>query len=205
VLDIVHAAGTHRVAGMIDPLRPLGECIDGTPVIGREGDLPELCSRLGVGGFVVAIGDNHVRSQVFDRVQAMCPGLSPASLVHPASVVSRSAQILPGAVIAAASVVGPGSSVGRCCILNTASSLDHDSQLGDFASLAPGAITGGNVDIGRFSAIGIGAVILHGVRVGEHSVVGASSLIARDLEAFVVAYGVPAQIVRTRSPGDRYL
>jgi acetyltransferase-like isoleucine patch superfamily enzyme len=97
------------------------------------------------------------------------------------------------------------SSVGRFCILNTNSSLDHDSILEDFASLAPGATTGGNCRVGQFSAVSIGAVLIHGIHVGEHTVIGAGSLVMKSIESFVVAYGTPARAIRNREQGDKYL
>ena len=44
--------------------------------------------------------------------------------------------------------------------------------------------------------IGSHSVVLPGVTVGENTVVGAMSLITRDLPPNVVAYGVPAKVVR---------
>jgi acetyltransferase-like isoleucine patch superfamily enzyme len=78
-------------------------------------------------------------------------------------------------------------------------------MLEDFASLAPGATTGGNCRIGPYSAIGIGAVLLAAVHVGEHSVIGAGSLVTKSVESLVVAYGTPAEKIRGRQPGDKYL
>jgi acetyltransferase-like isoleucine patch superfamily enzyme len=105
----------------------------------------------------------------------------------------------------AGAAINPCCSVGRFCIMNTNSSLDHDSTLEDFASLAPGATTGGNCRIGQFSAVGIGAVMIHGIHVGEHTVIGAGSLVMKPIESFVVAYGSPARAVRNRKQGDEYL
>ena len=54
-------------------------------------------------------------------------------------------------------IVNSDSKIGDHCILNTRSALDHDCELGDFSSLAPGATTGGKVSIGAFSVIALGA------------------------------------------------
>jgi len=108
-------------------------------------------------------------------------------------------------VVMAGAVVNPGTRIGRCCILNTRASLDHDNELGDFASLAPAAVTGGNVTVGPFTAVGIGAVVAHGRRIGPHAVVGAGAVVLADLPGDCVAYGVPARIARTRRRGERYL
>ncbi|MDO9484686.1 MAG: transferase, partial [Actinomycetota bacterium] len=94
---------------------------------------------------------------------------------------------------------------GVGALLNTGCILEHESQLGDFASLAPRAVTGGRVSIGSRSAISIGAVLKHGLTIGEDTVVGGSSYVDRDLPSGVVAYGVPARVIRSRERGDAYL
>jgi acetyltransferase-like isoleucine patch superfamily enzyme len=75
----------------------------------------------------------------------------------------------------------------------------------DFASLAPGAVTGGGVEIGFRSAVGIGTAIKQRVVIGDDAVVGAKSYLNQNLPSGVVAYGSPARIIRTRSPGAPYL
>jgi acetyltransferase-like isoleucine patch superfamily enzyme len=89
--------------------------------------------------------------------------------------------------------------------LNTNSSLDHDSAMGDYASLAPGVATGGKARIGAFAAICIGAKVRHQVTVGEHTVVGAGAAVLQDLPGSVVAYGTPAKVIRQRQESDEYL
>ncbi len=75
----------------------------------------------------------------------------------------------------------------------------------DFSSIAPGVTVGGTVRIGRRSAVSIGATVRHKLTIGEDSVVGAHSYLNRDLQGNVVAYGIPARVVRARSAGDPYI
>jgi acetyltransferase-like isoleucine patch superfamily enzyme len=50
--------------------------------------------------------------------------------------------------------------------------------------------------VGRGAWIGIGATIIDRVRIGEYSVVGAGAVVVSDIPAGVVAYGVPATVIR---------
>jgi acetyltransferase-like isoleucine patch superfamily enzyme len=77
--------------------------------------------------------------------------------------------------------------------------------LGDFSSLAPGAVTGGLVIVGECSAIGVGAAISDRISIGSNSVVGTGAVVVRDIPDFVVAYGNPARAMRSRSEGEKYL
>lgn len=61
------------------------------------------------------------------------------------------------------------------------------------------------VDIGTDVWVGYGACILSGVVVGDGAVVAARSLVTRDVPAFAVVAGSPAQVVgwRFSSPDER--
>ena len=54
----------------------------------------------------------------------------------------------------------------------------------------------GQVILRRNCRIGSHSTVLPGVVVGENSIVGAHSLVTHDIPADVVAYGVPAQVIR---------
>ena len=205
IIDIVQQEGKFNVAGLLDRFRNVGEKTLGYPVLGKEEDLPELIKTHTLKGAIVAIGDNFVRSKVAARIKEISPDLPFVSAVHPKASIAMEVSIGEGTVVMAGVSINPCSSVGRFCILNTNSSLDHDSILEDFASLAPGAATGGNCRIGQYSAVSIGAVLIHGIHVGEHTVIGAGSLVMKSIESFVVAYGTPARAIRNREQGDKYL
>lgn len=205
IIDIVQQEKKYNIVGLLDRFRDVGEKTLGYPVLGKEEDLPELMKTHALNGAIVAIGDNFVRSKVAERVQKICPDLPFVSAIHPKASIAMEVSIGEGSVVMAGVSINPYSSVGRFCILNTNSSLDHDSILEDFASLAPGATTGGNCRIGQYSAISIGAVLIQGVRVGEHTVIGAASLVMKPIGSFVVAYGTPARTIRDRKQGDKYL
>jgi len=205
VIDIVRREGKRNIVGLLKRFHSVGEQAFGYSILGGEEDLPQLMRLHDLTGVVIAIGDNFVRSQVAARVEELCPTLGFFSAVHPDASIASDVSLGAGTVVMAGAVVNPGCSVGRFCILNTNCSLDHDSILGDFASIAPGATTGGDCRIGAYTAIGIGAVLSHGINVGEHTVIGAGAVVVKSIEAFVVAHGIPATVVGARTPGDKYL
>jgi len=205
IIDIVNQEGKYNVAGLLDRYRNANETTLGYRILGKEEDLPELKKTHSLKGAIVAIGDNFIRSKVAALIRKICPDLPFVCAIHPRASIGRDVTIGEGTVIMAGVSINPCSSVGRFCILRTNSSLDHDSTMEDFASLAPGAMTGGNCRIGEYSAISIGSVLIHGVQIGKQSVIGAASLVMKPIESFVVAYGTPAKVIRNRKPGDKYL
>lgn len=205
IIDIVRQERKFNIVGLLDRFRNIGEQTFGCPILGQEEDLPKLIKAHALKGAIIAIGDNFIRSKVVTRITEISPDLPFVSAVHPSASIATEVTIGEGTVIMAGVSINPCASIGRFCILNTNCSLDHDSVLADFASLAPGAATGGNCRIGQHSAISIGAVLIHGINIGEHTVVGAGSLVMKSIDSFVVAYGTPAKVIRTRKPGDMYL
>jgi UDP-2-acetamido-3-amino-2,3-dideoxy-glucuronate N-acetyltransferase len=55
----------------------------------------------------------------------------------------------------------------------------------------------------RACRIGGGAVLLPGVEVGEEAFVGAGAVVTRDVPARMVAFGVPARVVRELGEAER--
>ena len=158
------------------------------------------------GGIVVlAIGDNATRERLWNQLIQRVPREQFPAIVHPTASVSTLATIGPGSVVLQGAVVCSGARVGVGCLLNSGSILEHESAMDDFASLAPGAVIGGRVRIGARTAVSIGAVIKHGLTLGADSVIGAASYVHSDVPEGVVAFGVPARVMRKRHRGDTYL
>lgn len=200
VLDAVRLMGAGSVAGFIDDNPALkGKPFAGCMVLGGKEALPELLSA-GVRAIHVAVGNCPARAAITQRLLA--EGFSPTSVVHPRAIVAGDVGIGSGTFVAAGVVVNSGASVGSHVILNTSCSVDHDCVIGDGVHLAPGVRIGGLTSVGAGTFIGIGATVLNCRRVGEHAIVGAGAVVVNDLPDGVVAYGVPAKVVRRKRANE---
>lgn len=137
------------LSGVIDDFRAPGEVVFGVPVLGALESLPDLAAQVEAQAAIVAVGDNFQRRRLQRRASALCPHLLWPAVVHPTAIVARATDLGPGAVVLAGAVVQNGARLGAGTLMNTRASLDHDSVLEDFASLAPGAVTGGRVVVGN--------------------------------------------------------
>ncbi len=61
-----------------------------------------------------------------------------------------------------------------------------------------------STNVGRRASIGSNATVLSGITIGDEALVGAGAVVTKDVPAFMIVAGVPAEIVgdvRTRSLG----
>ena len=205
VADILRCAGRHELVGFLDSGKPVGPGPADMPILGPGEAVAELARETGFTDCLVAVGHNDTRRRCVQMLARLMPALRFPAVVHPSAIVAEGVVLGEGTVVMAGAVINPGCVIGRHCILNTGCRLDHESRLGDFASLAPGVVTGGNVMIGAGSSVCLGAMVIHGIRIGAESVVGAGALVLDGVPDACVAYGAPARRVRDRVPTDRYM
>jgi sugar O-acyltransferase (sialic acid O-acetyltransferase NeuD family) len=155
--------------------------------------------------YFIALGDNYSRYKIVEKIQTYQLDIKPITIIHPTACVSNSATIGRGSIVCAMAILGPNTSVGQFCIINTAASLDHDNVLNDYSSIGPRVTTGGNVSIGENTFVGISTTILHGVQIGNNTVIGAHSYVNNNFKDLVVAFGVPAKVIRKRERDEKYL
>ena len=155
--------------------------------------------------YVVAIGDNFSRQAVWSEITQKISSDRFPVLIHPSALISQLARIEVGTVVLQGAIVGSMAQIGVGCLVNSGAVVEHECALGDFASVGPNSTMGGRVHLGSRSSLSIGAVVKHGLTIGSDTVVGSASYVHRDMPNGVVAFGSPANIVRTRQPSDSYL
>lgn len=153
---------------------------------------------------LVAVGDNTQREEITERLAGRVSDSVFPPLTDPTACVASDVRIGAGVVVLAQADGGPGSKLADGVLLNTTATLDHDARMQPFASLAPAVICGGCVSIGARSFIGLGSHLIQELRIGSDTVVGAGSLVLDPLPPGVLAYGHPAQVIRSRRPDEPY-
>lgn len=146
------------------------------------------------GDVVIAIGNNAVRANIVSIVRDA--GFTLTSIIHPAAVVSKYANIGAGTVIFAGAIVNAEANIGLSCIINTGATVDHECRLGQAVHICPGAHLSGTVSIGDKSWIGVGACVRQGITIGSNVMVGAGAVVVSLLPNNVTAVGNPAKLIR---------
>jgi len=188
VADTAESCGWENIE-FFDDNWPSKQLVAHWPVVG---DTSMLLARLQeFDGVIVAIGNNHIRHSKLSMLTNA--GALPASLIHPAAIISRYATIGAGVVAFAGTVVNTGATIGFGTILNTGCSIDHDCILDECVHVSPGARLAGAVRVGRLSWIGIGASVRQSINIGCNVNVGAGAAVVNDIDDSMTVVGVPAR------------
>lgn len=195
VADVVRCRGQYEIVGFLDDVSPecAGSRFCDAPILGGRERLDSLLQE-GIEHLILGFGNCEARLRLAECATEKGFGL--ATAIHPKATVASDVEVGDGTLIVAGAVVNPGAEVGNNVIVNTSASVDHDCVIEDGAHICPGACLAGDVHVGRGAWVGVGATAVDGVCIGEGTTVGAGSVVVGDLPAGVVAYGVPARIIR---------
>lgn len=143
---------------------------------------------------IIAIGDNKTRQILQKKVENY--GFNLVSLIHPSSIISKSAKIGKGSVIMPLVVINTKAKIGDGVILNSGCIIEHECEISDFCHISPKASLAGNVKIGNLTHIGIGSCVIQNIKIGKNVVVAAGGVVVRNLEDNGVFMGIPAKFKR---------
>lgn len=145
--------------------------------------------------FVVGVGDPLLKSKLTEM--ALSSGLEPSNpLIHKTAIVSSRSILSKGVVIFPNCVVSIGVKLAEHCCLNASVSISHDTSIGAFTSLGPGAVVAGGVDVSTHVNIGAGATIKNGVAIAHGITIGLGAAVVSSLSEQATYVGVPAKNLR---------
>ncbi|MBC7630662.1 MAG: acetyltransferase [Flavobacterium sp.] len=155
------------------------------------GDIATLAERPPTWHYVVAVGYPTTRRVVAERLGGL-PHRA-MSLVHPRATVGTGFTMGDGGVLLSGVSISPSVTLGRHVYVSHLVGIGHDTVIGDYCSLMPGALVSGDVQLGRGVLVGAGAVVLEGIKIGAGAVLAAGCVVTRDVLAGVTVRGIPAR------------
>lgn len=188
VIDILMQQG-YTVIGYLDKslkfINPFS-----LPYIGDE-NLLESINLVSKNKFIVTIGDNRIRENVFGKM--VSKKLRSINAIHPKSTIGHAVKLREGIMIMADSVLNAFCEIGDSVIINTGAIIEHECIVGNFSHVASGAVLAGNVEIGHRTFIGANSVVKEGIKIGNDVIVGAGSVVIRDIPDGSKVVGNPAK------------
>ena len=182
----------YEIIGFIDSFQPIGKQVLEYKTLGNELILKNCLKKYGTLNLVLGIGNNNNRYEIYQKIRTINSEIIYPAIISPRAYVSKSATIGEGTVIMHNVIANTGSKIGRFTVLNTSSIIEHDCEIEDFSSLAPGVALGGNVLIGNKAYIGAGATIIQKREIGDNTVIAAGAVVTQNIPANVLAAGIPA-------------
>ncbi len=144
----------------------------------------------------IAIANSAIRQKLVER--CLSDGVSFFE-VRAANVVQLDeVRLGEGAILCPFVTLTSNIRIGRHFHANLYSYVEHDCNIGDFVTFAPGVKCNGNVVIEDHAYIGTGAIIKQGLPdkplvIGKGAVVGMGAVVTKDVPAGTTVVGNPAR------------
>lgn len=205
ILNITEQIEQINVAFFFDPTLKTETSLHGYDVISDIEKLDLAIKNKNISGFAIGIGDNYVRKEVYKTIKTKWPNLNFETIIHPSAKIEKRVILEPGVLVMGGAFLETGSHMGKGSWIGVNASLGFNNIIGDFSSIAVNSCLGGNVSIGNNTAITMSVTVLQKRKIGNNCVIGSGSLVTKDIPDNVVAYGLPAKIIRTRQLNEKYL
>ena len=157
-------------------------------------DLKQMIKKYNTNKFFLGFGNMKYRKVVYEEF--INAGWEAVNIFHPNAIISKDAIIGKGVLIEAGCLVTPNPKIGDNVVINTGSQVNHDNIINNHAYIASGVILSGGVMIGENTLIDDGVIVTLGKRVGDECIIGAGSVVTKNIESGIIAYGNPAKFAR---------
>jgi acetyltransferase EpsM len=117
-----------------------------------------------------------------------------ATLVHRSATILPSTTFAEGSIASAGVIVGSHTTIGRHVLLNRGAHVGHHARIGDFVTIQPGANVAGAGSIGDETYVGMGAIVIERLTIGRGVTIAAGALVKHDVPDHVLVAGSPAVI-----------
>lgn len=192
VLDILEQQNRLKVVAFLDSSPELlGKKLHGIPVIGNAKNIDSLDIE-NIDVFHLAIGDNKARSEIYHEFKNR--NLLFQSVIHPSSVISKTADIGEGCFIGANAVIQNNVKISNVTFINTGAIIEHDNIIGEAVHVAPNVCTAGRVTIHDLAFIGIGSTIIPDIEIGRSAFIAAGSVIVKNVPSETTMIGYAAKV-----------
>jgi hypothetical protein len=129
--------------------------------------------------FIAATIDFQLKPRVIQFAESL--GLKPFSIIHPSAFIDESAEICEGVFVGPQAVVSVNARIGNHSIIHIHSSIGHDSQIGEYCAILPGARISGDVVLEDHVLIGSNSFVFQGTRVGRNARIDALTYVRDDI------------------------
>lgn len=169
----------------------------GLPILGKDiTDVPEYQSYY----YFVSIGDVGYRELWFKKLLEL--DLHVINVIDKTAIISPAASIGVGNFIGKLAIVNAGAVIGDNNVINTKALIEHKCRVGNHTHISTNSSINGDVVVEDSVFFGSTAVCIGQLKIGHNSVIGAGSVVISDVEPWTTVVGVPARVVKRRTPNE---
>jgi sugar O-acyltransferase (sialic acid O-acetyltransferase NeuD family) len=147
----------------------------------------------------VAIGNNHHRRRITEKLCSIGLSHSLATLVDPQAILLGDNEIGSGSLIMPGAVIGPGVRLGASVVIGAHAFVGAASSIGSFSNICPATCIGAAASIGEETYIGMGARLLQGLSIAAMATVGAGAVVTKSIACPGKFAGIPARKLASKS------
>ena len=185
---------TYEVLGFYDDGFPLGIDSKGNKILGRVVDIKNNTE---IEALVIAIGNGPIRKEIYNKL----PDYDYPTLIHPSVIIREEDKIHmeKGCIICAGVKMTCHIALGQHVLVNLNTTIGHDTKIGSFTSIMPGANIAGEVVLGSQVLVGMGANILNKRTIRDNTTIGAGAVVTKNPDAGSVVVGIPGRELGIRN------
>ena len=143
---------------------------------------------------IVAVADSKDRADIVAKLPKETKYFT---FIHPSvHIMDDNIQVGVGSFIGANSILTTNIKLGNHALLNRGNHIGHDSVAGDFFSMMPNAVIGGNVTIGDNVYLGSCSNVREKINITSDVLIGMNAAVVKDINKSGTYVGVPAQKIK---------
>ena len=142
--------------------------------------------------FVVAVGNPNLRKKIISELPSK---VKYTSLISKLSFFPKDVKKQEGLIVMPFCYLTSNISLGKHVHINSHCTIGHDSNIGDFNTLACSVMISGNTFTNELVYFGMNSCTKQGVKIAANSIIGLNSGVTKNLNESGVYIGTPAKIL----------
>jgi sugar O-acyltransferase (sialic acid O-acetyltransferase NeuD family) len=143
---------------------------------------------------IVAVADSKDRADIVAKLPKETKYFT---FIHPSvHIMDDNIQVGVGSFIGANSILTTNIKLGNHALLNRGNHIGHDSVAGNFFSMMPNAVVGGNVTLGDNVYLGSCSNVREKINITSDVLIGMNAAVVKDITKNGTYVGVPAKKIK---------
>jgi sugar O-acyltransferase (sialic acid O-acetyltransferase NeuD family) len=183
-----------EIVGYFDDYSPIGEIVNGYPIIGKLNDLEDAYKNKKFDELINAIGYTRMvyRKDVFERFEKIIPF---ATFIHSSCIVDSTAKIGKGVVVFPFTILYMNSIVEDDVFIQIRSYVT-DSIVKKHTMISGTVSIAGHCEVGECCNLGISTTLINDVKICNFVTTGGGAVVTRDIIEPGVYVGLPAKKIK---------